>query len=66
MTGQPEVRTEWGVQWPGDPTIEQGEPWQLEEDGGEAYARRVAKQYRADGAQVVQREVHASAWRVSP
>jgi hypothetical protein len=65
MTNQPEVRTEWGVQWPDDATIEQAEPHQLAQDGGEAYARRVAKQYHADGAQLVQREVRAGAWQAS-
>lgn len=56
------VRIEWGVQWPGDDEIEQGSPAQLREDGGEAYARRVAKHYHASGARLVQSEVRRGVW----
>lgn len=58
--------TEWGVQWDSDPQdVEQGQPEQIAQDGGEAYARRVVKQYRSDGARLVQREVRRGPWEAS-
>ena len=66
MSDQPTTHTEtthieWGVQWHGDPEIEQGEPHEIAEDGGEAYARRVAEQYRYE-TRLVQREVRRGPW----
>jgi hypothetical protein len=52
------VRTEWGVEW----TDATAPAERYEECPDEAYARRVAKQYRALGAKVVRREVVRKAW----
>lgn len=56
------VRVEYGVQWPGAAEVEQDEPRALALDGGKAYAERVARRYRADGATVARREVRYGAW----
>jgi hypothetical protein len=62
MNDQP--ATEWGVRWRGTVEFEQGDRDELEKDGGEEYARRVAKQYRAS-TELVQREVRYGPWKAA-